>query len=426
MSTGAVSRPSTQPSTPVTVQPSMVRPRVAQLIENPLPAPPEVLREANPEPVAAKPTVMVTTPQVVSTPVTVPTVPRTVVQPQPTVVRTVPTRLLQTQSGVPVTLVRTLQSGSPQMTLVRSLGQNSVVRAVQGGKPQTNVVRTIPQSAFVRAGAPQTTVMRTITGSSGAPIQILQQTPQAGRAASPLTISRLITGASANTPKTISMLNNSGVGLASTPTSSGNVTRIPAKIVQQIGPDGTTRTVRIVTVSPGMLQQPVGGKGLTVTKIQPGSFLSGNRLTLQTTAPSSVVSSNAVTVMRPSIVQGQKLTIAPRTFQTIGNKLVMNPTVTAGSLVRHNKVVVTPTRVGSPLTLPVATNKIIGGSRVKVSTPPPTTNSVSTNGVINTQLSEKDVSRLWATDDVKLKKRVNTNYVSRIVNSGPWDRGCGQ
>ena len=49
----------------------------------------------------------------------------------------------------------------------------------------------------------------------------------------------------------------------------------------------------------------------------------------------------------------------------------------------------------------------------------PTTPTTTNNGVIKAQLTEKDVSRLWVNDDIKLKKLISQQPQVRLSNAKP-------
>ena len=337
---------------------------------------------------------------------------------QPSLIRTIPS--VAGQHGVTVVRgVRPVQPGTVVRTVraVTSGGQQ-IIRAVQaGGTAGQQILRTVQQvkgangpiqiiqtqkggSPITISSSPQIVVCQ----NNSVQMKTVPQTVQLsgmGNSQQPRIATILSSAGLTNNPQqTISLLNAVRGG---TPTTSNNVTRIPAKIVQQIGPDGTTRTVRIVTVSPGMLQQQQqqgATKGITVTKVAPGgATLPGTATIRFPQRTTNLVRANTMPVVRPSIAQGQKLTIAPRPGG--GNKLVVTSSVPTLNPLLQNRVIQPIKRAGSPLTVNAISNTISNASRAKAGTPPP-----ATNGVIKTQLSEKDVSRLWANDEIKFKKLV--------------------
>ena len=182
----------------------------------------------------------------------------------------------------------------------------------------------------------------------------------------------------------------------------------PITILSQKGPlNQQTKTV-LTAATVGTSMNPQSPVPLTaLNQPQVARILSANSVTRSNTPPPA----NAikiVTIGPKGVVQanGTRTVAIPRT-SLIGNKINLS-TSGVDSPLAGNRVIINST--SSPFTAAsnsgfVTVNSKSGGSvlmnRVVSQSVPGTI--TSTNGVIKTQLTSKDVSRLWANDDISLK-----------------------
>ncbi len=139
------------------------------------------------------------------------------------------------------------------------------------------------------------------------------------------------------------------------------------------------QTGKIVTMNPNIVQRMVAGPNL----VQQNQRLVINR----TNSPVSMVTTQASWVTVP----GKQIVVTPKILP-------------AGSQIAPNQIVASnvPPGFGGSKLIP---QTVLAAQQ---NSPVTSRSSSPSNGMIKTQLTDRDVSRLWANDDIKLKKFVNS------------------
>ena len=272
---------------------------------------------------------------------------------------------------------------------------------------------------------------------SGSPVTILPSTPKTQGNVVYLPQSGGLQGS--QTKKiTVIKGGNTGVQQVITlPSASARVQPTLGTPGQQVISRQTVNTagkkVHVVTLSPQVVQTPNGPRTVTIKKVQQAvvtsgspSVLSGNLqstpLSKVTTTPTSQrftvtrTSDGQIRIVKPDTQQGQStivnnpqglVRIQPSsTVRNSPQPIVMSSSPAAQVVTPQRQQTVQPriiTMGSTPLSSRTTPTPTIPASTTSGLPIKPTTTN---NGVIKTQLTEKDVSRLWVNDDIKLKKLI--------------------
>ena len=284
-----------------------------------------------------------------------------------------------------------------------TVGQASPLIKTTNGQ----VVTVGSRGPVMTASRPQPTIIRTSAQPGGTVIQASPRTPGTVPAGTAI---RTSVGQAGTVIRTVNGQLPSGVRLvaktvAQSPAQSGvNVRPQMVMAGQQPGtPVSSKGGQKIIKVSPHVNAE--GKKMYTITHLPPGAVIQGNKVILP-----SKTGQNSTTVASP-LARAQTLPAnVPTTVRTVtpGStvpKLVVTPKIVTSSQTNNSPQIVRSIAPVRPAAGPPQRVIMTGGSISNI--PTSVLHSDVPTPVKKTELTNKDVAKLWINDDVKLR-RANT------------------